>query len=99
MIKHCVEQAVAYAKSIEQVIENQVLTTIFDELTKHQTARNFIRYLLSDLFKTKFDVTTIAEKPVEDSVTAEERRNTIKAMKEMIDANNSVQENPLNAAR
>ena len=75
MTKHCIEQAVAYAKNIEEVIENQVLTTLFDELTKHQTARNYIRYLLSDLFRTKFDVSTIADKPVEDSVTAEERRN------------------------
>ena len=57
------------------MIDNQVLTTLFDELTKHQTARNYIRYLLSDLFRTKFDISTIADKPVEDSVTAEERRN------------------------
>ena len=60
------------------IVDRTKLIALFDELTKHQTARNYIRYLHTDVVKSKFNMESISEKAVEDRKTGEERRASIR---------------------
>ena len=52
---------------MEDVIEDEVLTTVFDELTKHDTTVKFVKYLYSELLNTRFMVEQIGDRAVEDA--------------------------------
>ena len=41
-------------------MSNEFLAAVFDELIKHDSAKNFVRYLLSDLLDTRFTINSIA---------------------------------------
>lgn len=54
---------------------NDALGAIFDELTQHQTCKEYVRYLFSDLLEFKFNLDTIADKAVAgEAMTQKARR-------------------------
>ena len=64
LVKYCVSQVVSSADSVEEVLANDALGAIFDELTQHQTCKEYVRYLFSDILEFKFNLDTIADKAV-----------------------------------
>ena len=54
---------------------------IFDELTKHDSATKFVKYLLSNLLDTRFMIEDIAEKAFEDTKVQTTHHATIGRMK------------------
>ena len=61
LIKCCVEHVVRNAETLEEIIENESLNVIFEELTKHQSAKDYVKYLFTDILETGFDMTSISE--------------------------------------
>ena len=58
------------AESVEEIMNNDALHAIFDELTEHQTARDYVKYLFSDVLEIRFNLDSISEKAVEDSAAS-----------------------------
>ena len=48
------------------ILNDDVLTNVFDELTKNESATKFVNYLFSDLLNTKFFIEDISDRAVED---------------------------------
>ena len=67
IIKKCTEQAVAKAWTIDEVLNDESLQALFKELTDHQTAKDYTKYLFQDVLNTTdFYLESISEKAVED---------------------------------
>ena len=66
------------------ILNDDVLTNVFDELTKNESATQFVNYLFSDLLNTKFFIEDISERAVEDSNVSAARRETVNKLKAKI---------------
>ena len=49
------------AETLEEIIENDSLNVIFEELMKHQSAKDYVKYLFTDILETRFDLSSISE--------------------------------------
>ena len=50
LVKRSIVREVSKAESIDQIVNNKNLNLIFKELSDHKSAKDYTRYLFSDLF-------------------------------------------------
>lgn len=75
LVSHCVEVAFRRASSMEDVLSDAPLAAVFEELVEHHSAKDFVKYLFTDvLTTTDFFVESIAEKAADGKQTS--RRST-----------------------
>ena len=55
-------------------MKNETICAIFDELTKHEESKNYVRYLMTDVLNTRFAIDSIAKKALEDGEVSKTRR-------------------------
>lgn len=68
VVSRSIEHAVTRAESVESILRDDSLSLLFEELTEHQAAKDYMRYLFTDLLNTtNFYLESIAEKAIEDT--------------------------------
>ena len=66
IVSHCIEKVVQAAESTDDIVENDTICAIFDELSQHQSARDFVQYLFKDILENKFQLDSISHGAAED---------------------------------
>ena len=54
------------ASNFDEVLNSDILKTIFSEFKKHRTAREYSRYLYEELVDSKISLDSLSEKAAED---------------------------------
>jgi len=75
---------VSKAGSFEEVLHDEIIDVLFDELTKHQTAKDYVKYLFADILDSRFFLESIAEKALEDEQAQADRLFQINESKMLI---------------
>ena len=65
-VKQSIKIAVGSASNFDEVLNSDILKTIFSEFKKHRTAREYSRYLYEELVDSKISLDSLSEKAAED---------------------------------